>query len=72
MDIPQERGIDIAVRLAGDSQSALARLIGVKPQTVQKWVAAGKPTPEGCRAIEVVFGDRCTRVMLDPHLFGPI
>lgn len=66
-----ERGIDIAIRLAGD-QSALARLINVKAQTVQKWAAQGKPTPHGCLKIETVFGDECTRAMLDPELFGPI
>ena len=72
MDTSQERGIDTAVRLAGKSQSALARLIDVRPQTVQKWIKAGKPTPEGCLKIERVFGEKCTRAMLDPELFGPI
>jgi DNA-binding transcriptional regulator YdaS (Cro superfamily) len=67
----KERGIDIAIRLAGD-QSALARKLGVKPQTVQKWVTQGKPTPKGCLQIETLYGDACTRAMLDPELFGPI
>lgn len=71
MGDPRERGVDIAIRLAG-GQSALARLLNVKAQTVQKWAAEGKPSPHGCLAIETVFGDQCTRAMLDPELFGPI
>lgn len=66
-----ERGIDIAIRLAG-GQSALGRLIKVKAQTIQKWAAQGKPSPHGCLQIETVFGEKCTRAMLDPELFGPI
>ena len=72
MHTSQERGIDTAVRLADNSQSELARRIGVKAQTVQKWMKAGKPTPKGCLQIERVFGEKCTRAMLDPELFGPI
>jgi len=71
MDSTPERGIDVAVRLAGD-QSNLARLLGLSQQAIQKWVDKGKPSPEGARAIEAIFGEQCTRVMLDPYLFGPI
>lgn len=66
-----ETGIAKAVRLAG-SQSALGRLIQVTAQCVQRWVAQGHPSPEGCKKIEIGFGGRLTRAELDPDLFGPI
>ena len=67
-----ERGIDVAVRLAGNCQSALARAIDVTPQCVQKWVRNGKPSPDGCVRIERYYGARCTRAMLDPETFGAL
>lgn len=66
-----ETGIQKAVRLAG-SQTALAHLLGVSPQAVQKWVDQGKPSPHGCKQIELVLLGQVTRHELDPELFGVI
>lgn len=64
-----ERGIDKAVRLAGN-QTALGLRIGVTPQAVQKWVAQGYPSPDGCKQIALAFPNQITREELDPYLFG--
>jgi len=66
-----ETGIQKAVRLAG-SQTALANLLGISPQAVQKWVDQGKPSPNGCKQIEIALDGRVTRHELDPDLFGEI
>jgi len=66
-----ETGIEKAVRLAGN-QTALANLVGVTPQAIQKWVAQGKPSPEGCKQIEICLNGQVTRHELDPDLFGPL
>ena len=64
-----ESGIAVAVRLAG-SQTALARLIGVSPQAVQKWVSARCVPPGRCLAIERVLNRRVDRYALNPRVFG--
>lgn len=66
-----ETGIEKAVRLVG-SQTALANIAGVSPQAVQKWVAQGFPSPEGCKQIETGLNGQVTRAELDPYLFGDL
>lgn len=66
-----ETALEKAIRLGGGSQSSLARLLGVAPQTVQVWVKNGKPSKEGCIAIEKAFGGAVTRAELDPETFSP-
>lgn len=66
LETPLER----AIRLAGGSQSALARLLGISPQAVQAWVKIGKPSNWGCIEIEKKLGGRVTRAQLDPETFG--
>jgi DNA-binding transcriptional regulator YdaS (Cro superfamily) len=64
-----ESGIKTAVRLAG-SQTALAELLHVSPQAVQKWVAQGVAPGERCREIERVLNKGVTRYKLNPDVFG--
>lgn len=66
-----ESALQRAIRLAGNTQTALARLIDVTPQAVQAWVRKGKPSPKGCIKIEKGLGGRVTRAELDPETFGP-
>ena len=67
--LASESGISVAVRLAG-SQTALARLLGVSAQAVQKWVSARNVPPERCLAIERVLNRRVERYALNPRVFG--
>jgi DNA-binding transcriptional regulator YdaS (Cro superfamily) len=60
--------IQKAVAVIG-SQSALARLCGVKPQAVQKWVATGRPPAERVLQIEQVTKGQVTRYELRPDLY---
>lgn len=64
-----ENGISKAVRLAG-SQTALANVVGVTPQAVQKWVEQGFVPGSRCRLIEDRFQREVTRSELNPDLFG--
>ena len=64
-----QTGIERVVTLAG-SQTALARILGVTPQAVQKWVAQGLVPHEHCRAIEIRWADKVTRHELNPVVFG--
>jgi len=64
-----ETGIERVVRLAG-SQTALARILRVTPQAVQKWVAQGFVTSEHCRTIESHYPNEVTRYDLNPSVFG--
>lgn len=59
-----------AVDRAG-SQSALARLLNVKPQAVQQWVANGEPPVKRAIQIEEVVDGEITRHDLRPDIFGP-
>lgn len=65
-----ETGIQKAVRLAG-SQTALARLSGVTPQAVQKWVTQGYVPSERCRQVETALNGGVARYELNPATFGP-
>lgn len=67
----QETGLERAIRLAGGSMSALARLIGLTPQAVRAWVAKGVPSVDGCLRIEAALKGAVTRADLLPKLFGP-
>lgn len=64
-----ETGIEKAVRLAG-SQTALAKLAGVSPQAVQKWVDQGYAPGGKCRLIEAKMNSQVTRYELNPEIFG--
>ncbi|MGZ9027358.1 MAG: YdaS family helix-turn-helix protein [Telluria sp.] len=64
-----ESGIQKAVRLAG-SQTALADLLHLTPQAVQKWVAHGVAPGERCREIEAALQGEVTRYELNPMIFG--
>ena len=66
-----ETGIQKAVRIAG-SQTALANIVGVTPQAVQKWVEQGKPPLNRCKQIEAGLNGQVTRCELDPEEFGDI
>ena len=65
-----ETGIDKAIRIAG-SQTALANLLGLTPQAVQKWKSAGVVS-EGmrCKQIEELFTGQVTRLELNPPMFA--
>lgn len=48
----KNEAIQTACQIAG-GQSAMARLLGVKPPSVNEWVKGGRPVPaERCPAIE--------------------
>lgn len=64
-----ENGISKAVRLAG-SQTALATVLGLKPQAVQKWVEKGLVPGDHCLAIEEHFERQVTRYELNPKIYG--
>lgn len=65
-----ENGIQKAVRAAG-SQSALARMLGLTPQAVQKWVEQGYVPSERCRDVVAAVDGQVTRAELNPEIFGP-
>ena len=64
-----ENGISKAIRIAG-SQTALGSLLGITPQAIQKWAAAGAVPAERCREVEALFGGQVTRYELNPVVFG--
>ena len=65
-----ESGIAKAIRLAGDSQTALANLLGLTPQAVQKWAAQGVVPGDRCREVEAKLGGQVSRYELNPAVFG--
>lgn len=50
-------------------QSTLARLLGVKPQAVQKWCATGKVPPLRALAVEAACNGQITRHELRPDMY---
>ncbi len=58
-----------AVQVAG-SQSALARLIGVRQGTLWKWLVTGRVPAEYAVPIEFAAGRLVTRYELRPDIFG--
>lgn len=61
-------GIAQAVERLGGNQSRLARLCGVKPQSVGEWVAKGKVPPIRAIQIEKLLG--IPKKDLNPEIFG--
>ncbi|WP_368647942.1 transcriptional regulator [Castellaniella ginsengisoli] len=56
---PSVPAIQEAIRRAGGTQSALARLLGKKQPHIYKWLHSRNPLrPENCRAIELATGVR--------------
>lgn len=66
-----ETGIKKAVCVAG-TQTALAELIGVTPQAVQKWVTQGFVPGQRCREVESALGGKVSRYELNPTVFGDV
>lgn len=62
------KALNQAIKLAG-SQTSLARMLNVKPQTVQHWSKIGIVPPVRAVQIESVLEGRVTRSMLRPDLF---
>jgi len=60
--------IERAVSLVG-GQSALARIIGIKPQSVRHWVVSGLVPPRRVIAIEEATGGKVTRQELRPDIY---
>ena len=60
-----------AVAIVG-SQSALARLLGVTPQSVSRWVQSGCAPAKRIVQIEHATAGRVTRQELKPELYGNI
>lgn len=63
---PQQAAIIHAVDKAG-GQSALARKLGIRPQAVQKWCAAGRIPPTRVLAVEAATG--VSRKALRPDIY---
>lgn len=57
-----------AVEIVG-SQSALAEILGVRPQAVQQWVAAGSVSHKRVIAVEKATGGIVSRQELRPDLY---
>ena len=60
--------IDQAAELLG-SKSVVARQLGVRPQSVRKWVRYERILAEQCIPIEKVTRSRITRYQLRPVLY---
>ena len=60
--------IEQAAALLG-SKSELARQLGVRPQSVRKWVRYDRIPAEQCIPIERVTQSRSTRYQLRPDLY---
>ena len=63
------RALDRVIAIIG-SQSQLARDIGVKPQAVQQWVAAGEVPTKRVLACEALTNAQVTRYELRPDIYG--
>lgn len=64
-----ESGIAKAVRIAG-SQTALAKMLGITPQAVQRWASEGVVPGNRCREVEIALRGAVTRDELNPAIFG--
>lgn len=64
-----ETGIAKAIRLAG-SQTALGNMLGLTPQAIQKWAAAGIVPGDRCRDVEAALNGQVTRYELNADVFG--
>ena len=64
-----ETGIAKAIRLAG-SQTALGNMLGLTPQAIQKWAAAGVVPGDRCREVEAALSGQVTRYELNADVFG--
>lgn len=60
--------VEKAVEIVG-SQSALAAMIGVRPQAVQQWVATGIAPVRRVIAIEQASGGKVSRHELRPDIY---
>ena len=60
--------IEKAVSIIG-SQSAVARLFGIKPQAVQLWCSSGRVPAERVIEIEKATNGEVTRQELRPDLY---
>jgi DNA-binding transcriptional regulator YdaS (Cro superfamily) len=59
-----ERAVEVC-----NGQTGLARKLGITPQAVQQWVAAGAPPARRVIAIEIATGGMVTRYQLAPDLY---
>ena len=63
---PLERAINVC-----GSQAALAKKIGVTPQAVQQWLAAGAVPIKRALQVEAATGGQVTRSELCPEMYPP-
>ena len=61
-------GLERAIKSVGGNQSRLARLCGVKPQSVREWLVKGIVPPKRAVQIEKLLG--IPRKELNPEIFG--
>jgi len=61
-------GLSRAIESVGGNQSRLARLCGVKPQSVSEWLVKGQVPPKRAVQIEKLLG--IPRKDLNPEIFG--
>jgi DNA-binding transcriptional regulator YdaS (Cro superfamily) len=66
--MPTTNAINKAAQCAG-GQSALARLLGLKPQAVQRWCSDGRVPAERVLDVEKAVGAKVTRHELRPDLY---
>ncbi|MFB6311533.1 MAG: transcriptional regulator [Salinirussus sp.] len=54
------------------TQSALARALGLKQQSVQEWFATGRIPASRCVEIELLTDGRIRRSEIRPDIFGSL
>jgi DNA-binding transcriptional regulator YdaS (Cro superfamily) len=57
--------------VAAGRKAEFARLMGMKPQMVQKIVKSGRFPAKHCKRVEILTGGRITADMLCPEVFAP-
>ena len=62
--------LELAINIC-DTQSGLAKKVGVTPQAVQQWLAAGVVPAKRVLQIETATEGRVTRGELRPDLYPP-
>lgn len=61
-------GVDLALEAVAGNASALARLVGVSPQSVSLWKKKGVIPPSRVKQISEIF--KIPREKLNPEIFG--
>lgn len=61
-------GVSLAIQLAGGNASALARILGVSPQSVHEWKKKGLVPANRAKRLEQIF--KVPRKRFNPEIYG--